>query len=96
MTNDAAVAWLVTNGGLSCEPWLVWELSEVKALPSSCIAEPLYSATTVAELRALIARAIPFLDDHHDAGPPSAGYKSDALESLITEMRNTLRQEKPE
>lgn len=51
MTNDAAVAWLVTNGGESCEPWLVWELSEVKALPSSCIADPLYSATTVAELR---------------------------------------------
>ena len=46
------VAWIVTNGGESCEPWLESEQSEVDALPAVCIAEPLYSAATVAELRA--------------------------------------------
>lgn len=46
------VAWVVTNGGESCEPWLEYEQSEVDALPAVCIAEPLYSAATVAELRA--------------------------------------------
>lgn len=46
------VAWIVTNGGESCEPWLEYEQSEVDALPAVCIAEPLYSAATVAELRA--------------------------------------------
>ena len=46
------VAWIVTNGGESCEPWLEYEQSEVDALPSACIADPLYSAATVAELRA--------------------------------------------
>lgn len=48
------VAWIVTNGGDSCEPWLEYEQSEVDALPAVCIAEPLYSAATVAELRARI------------------------------------------
>ncbi len=46
------VAWIVTNGGESCEPWLEYEQSEVDALPAVCIAEPIYSAATVAELRA--------------------------------------------
>ena len=46
------VAWIVTNGGETCEPWLEYEQSEVDALPAVCIAEPLYSAATVAELRA--------------------------------------------
>ena len=46
------VAWIVTNGGESCEPWLEYEQSEVDALPAVCIAEPLYSAATVVELRA--------------------------------------------
>ena len=49
------VAWAVTNGGESCEPWLEYEQSEVDALPAVCIAEPLYSAATVAELRAEVA-----------------------------------------
>ena len=49
------VAWVVTNGGESCEPWLEYEQSEVDALPAVCIAEPLYSAATVAELRAEVA-----------------------------------------
>ena len=49
------VAWIVTNGGESCEPWLEYEQSEVDALPAVCIAEPLYSAATVAELRAEVA-----------------------------------------
>ncbi len=49
------VAWVVTNGGESCEPWLEYEQSEVDALPAVCIAEPLYSAATVAELRAKVA-----------------------------------------
>ena len=40
------VAWIVTNGGESCEPWLEYEQSEVDALPAVCIAEPLYSAAT--------------------------------------------------
>ena len=48
------VAWIVTNGGESCEPWLEYEQSEVDALPAVCIAEPLYSAATVAELRAAV------------------------------------------
>lgn len=51
------VAWIVTNGGESCEPWLEYEQSEVDALPAVCIAEPLYSAATVAELRAEVASA---------------------------------------
>ena len=50
------VAWIVTNGGESCEPWLEYEQSEVDALPSVCVAEPLYSAATVAELRAEVER----------------------------------------
>ena len=50
------VAWIVTNGGESCEPWLESEQSEVDALPAVCIAEPLYSAATVAELRAEVER----------------------------------------
>lgn len=50
------VAWIVTNGGESCEPWLEYEQSEVDALPAVCIAEPLYSAATVAELRARVDR----------------------------------------
>ena len=49
------VAWIVTNGGESCEPWLEYGQSEVDALPAVCIAEPLYSAATVAELRAEVA-----------------------------------------
>lgn len=49
------VAWIVTNGGESCEPWLEYEQSEVDALPAVCIAEPIYSAATVAELRAEVA-----------------------------------------
>ena len=51
----APVAWIVTNGGESCEPWLEYEQSEVDALTAVCIAEPLYSAATVAELRAEVA-----------------------------------------
>ena len=50
------VAWIVTNGGESCEPWLEYEQSEVDALPAVCIAEPLYSAATVAELLAEVDR----------------------------------------
>lgn len=50
------VAWIVTNGGESCEPLLEYEQSEVDALPAVCIAEPLYSAATVAELRAEVER----------------------------------------
>lgn len=51
------VAWIVTNGGESCEPWLEYEQSEVDALPAVCIADPLYSAATVAELRAEVEKA---------------------------------------
>ena len=52
------VAWIVTNGGESCEPWLEYEQSEVDALPAVCIAEPLYSAATVAELRAEVVKEL--------------------------------------
>ena len=57
------VAWVVTNGGESCEPWLEYEQSEVDALPAVCIAEPLYSAATVAELRAEVERLVKALDE---------------------------------
>ena len=57
------VAWIVTNGGESCEPWLEYEQSEVDALPAVCIAEPLYSAATVAELRAEVERLVKALDE---------------------------------
>lgn len=50
------VAWIVTNGGESCEPWLEYEQSEVDALPAVCIAEPLYSAATVTALEAEVER----------------------------------------
>ena len=57
------VAWIVTNGGESCEPWLEYEQSEVDALPAVCIAEPLYSAATVAELRAEVERLSVLLEE---------------------------------
>ena len=57
------VAWIVTNGGESCEPWLEYEQSEVDALPAVCIAEPLYSAATVAELRAEVERLSGLLEE---------------------------------
>ena len=50
------LVWIVTNGGETCEPWLEYEQSEVDALPAVCIAEPLYSAATVAELRAEVEK----------------------------------------
>ena len=57
------VAWVVTNGGESCEPWLEYEQSEVDALPAVCIAEPLYSAATLAELRAEVERLSGLLEE---------------------------------
>lgn len=51
-----AVAWLVTNGGECCEPWLVYERSEVEALPASCIADPLYPQSALDALRGEVER----------------------------------------
>ena len=62
------VAWIVTNGGESCEPWLEYEQSEVDALPAACIADPLYSAATVAELRAEVEMLRDALDSCREAG----------------------------
>lgn len=52
-----AVAWLVTNGGECCEPWLVYERSEVEALPASCIADPLYPQSALDALRGEVESA---------------------------------------
>lgn len=51
-----AVAWLVTNGGETCEPWLVYERNEVEALPASCIADPLYPQSALDALRGEVER----------------------------------------
>jgi hypothetical protein len=100
MTNDAAVAWLVTNGGESCEPWLVWELSEVKALPSSCIADPLYSATTVAELRARVAELEGLLSDtvcnlRRMANDEFADCEQVRLEHVVNRIEHKLARTSP-
>lgn len=59
MNNESAaveaVAWLVTNGGETCEPWLVYERNEVEALPASCIADPLYPQSALDALRGEVA-----------------------------------------
>lgn len=61
MNNESAavkaVAWLVTNGGETCEPWLVYERNEVEALPASCIADPLYPQSALDALRGEVAAA---------------------------------------
>ena len=81
------VAWIVTNGGESCEPWLEYEQSEMDALPAVCIAEPLYSAATVAELRAEVERLNAIVNT------PQA---NDFLRAVSTVAIYTLRQEKPD
>lgn len=82
------VAWIVTNGGESCEPWLEYEQSEVDALPAVCIAEPLYSAATVTELRAEVERLRDALDSCREAGNKHVQRRcqmDDEIERLIGE-----------
>lgn len=93
------VAWIVTNGGESCEPWLEYEQSEVDALPAVCIAEPLYSAATVAELRAKadaaerrVAAALELAQKWEDKAADSWGEDKDdaARQQCCDELRATL------
>lgn len=83
------VAWIVTNGGESCEPWLEYEQSEVDALPAVCIAEPLYSAATVAELRAEVERWKSRYDDAMQARADEQK-RADAAERRVRELRHAL------
>ena len=90
------VAWIVTNGGESCEPWLEYEQSEVDALPAVCIAEPLYSAATVAELRAEVVkeleRAEKFMWQVRDtcARAEAAERRAGELEKLMAAARRAI------
>ncbi len=89
------VAWIVTNGGESCEPWLEYEQSEVDALPAVCIAEPLYSAATVAELRAKVKRLDACIDAIHENwmnyGPHrEIVARADAAERRVGELEKLM------
>lgn len=88
------VAWIVTNGGESCEPWLEYEQSEVDALPAVCIAEPLYSAATVAELRAEVERLREanqlYSFAMNTAGIDELKRRADAAERRVGELRRAL------
>lgn len=88
------VAWIVTNGGESCEPWLEYEQSEVDALPAVCIAEPLYSAATVTELRAEVdglreANQI-YSFAMNTAGIDELKRRADAAERRVGELEKLL------
>lgn len=91
------VAWIVTNGGESCEPWLEYEQSEVDALPAVCIAEPLYSAATVAELRADVADREAVIEcknidiRERDRALHAASQRADAAERRVGELEAALR-----
>lgn len=88
------VAWIVTNGGESCEPWLEYEQSEVDALPSVCVAEPLYSAATVAELRAEVERLREanqlYSFAMNTAGIDELKRRADAAERRVGELEKLL------
>ena len=88
------VAWIVTNGGESCEPWLEYEQSEVDALPAVCIAEPLYSAATVAELRAEVERLRKSNELYsfamNTAGIDELKRRADAAELRVGELTSLL------
>ena len=88
------VAWIVTNGGESCEPWLEYEQSEVDALPAACIAEPLYSAATVAELRAEVERLRKSNELYsfamNTAGIDELKRRADAAELRVGELTSLL------
>ena len=91
------VAWIVTNGGESCEPWLEYEQSEVDALPAVCIAEPLYSAATVAELRAeveMLREANQLYSfAMNTAGIDELKRRADAAERRVGELENPGQQD---
>ena len=84
------VAWIVTNGGQSCEPWLVYERSELDAHPADCIADPLYSAATVAELRAEVERWKSRYDDAMQARSDEQK-RADAAERRVGELEAALK-----
>lgn len=84
------VAWIVTNGGESCEPWLEYEQSEVDALPAVCIAEPLYSAATVAELRAEVERKSVLIDQFMGKWATEIR-RADAAERRVGELEADAR-----
>lgn len=88
------VAWIVTNGGESCEPWLEYEQSEVDALPAVCIAEPLYSAATVAELRGEVERLRKSNELYsfamNTAGIDELKRRADAAERRVGELHGVL------
>lgn len=52
----APCAWIVSNGGQCCEPWVFFEKSEVDAMPSACIADPVYSQQTIDALQGEVSR----------------------------------------
>ena len=85
------VAWIVTNGGESCEPWLEYEQSEVDALPAVCITEPLYSAATVAELRAEVERLSGLLEEG-GRRLIDENMRANAAERRVGELEAELRQ----
>ena len=89
------VAWIVTNGGESCEPWLEYEESEVDALPAVCIAEPLYSAATVAELRAEVDRLRKSNELYsfamNTAGIDELKRRADAAERRVGELKSRIQ-----
>lgn len=58
----APCAWIVSNGGQCCEPWVVFEKSEVDAMPSACIADPVYSQQTIDALQGEVSRLRELLD----------------------------------
>ena len=84
-----AVAWLVTNGGECCEPWLVYERSEVEALPASCIADPLYPQSALDALRGECVR----IERENREGWKQAAHhrqRADAAERRVEELVESL------
>lgn len=63
-------AWIATNGGPACEPWLLYEKADVDALPAGCVADPVFSAHAMCEIDALasywrdLARRL-YVELHH-------------------------------
>lgn len=58
----APCAWIVSNGSQCCEPWVVFEKSEVDAMPSACIADPVYSQQTIDALQGEVSRLRAIID----------------------------------
>lgn len=58
----APCAWIVSNGGECCEPWLVYERREAEAMPSACIVVPVYSQQSISALQGEVSRLREFVD----------------------------------